>query len=655
MTGGDRFGGYQIVRLLGRGAMGEVYLAIDTQSARQVAVKVVYRGTGSEDREVLEAERLGAELQKRLGGVDGRVVLVHRYGEIRGDLFIEMEYVAGGDLSELIAAGPMPPWRAAHTTIELCEMLENLQSFTTVIAGKHFAGVVHGDLKPKNIRVAQNGQIKVIDFGIAKALSQTRNHTVNLFASAAYCSPERLETQRMDAHSDLWSVGVLLYQMLSGRLPFDEPTRERLDRRIRSGSPEPLPETCPESLRRIAFQMLARDPARRYQRAADAKADLQRWRAGQPVTAGEAVEDAANDATVRTSAPLDEPASSDNHNVDDRAVDDRTVRTSPPARDPAPAWRAAAPPPLPARRKPSLTVLGCSGVALAFVATAVGFAALQYNVWTNSERLKTGVVTGSLTEDQAWTQYSKLESRMHIPGLLWPARSSLKRRLTASADEVIQNYRNNDAPTVSFPQWVDARNELTRALQIDPGDNSVRGRQLLCQAQIDRINAGGLKGDSRQKRLSSAVAHFEQAADLLGHSPDPYLGLARIYSYDLMDMQKAEDATQKAARYGHPIGKREAAELADGYRRRADRIWRDSRAFADSPAREQEFLDKARADYVHAEDLYQQAAAFGDAARSEMAALRGQQRVEERLEELHPVKPSSVETGSPESKPSVNP
>ncbi len=641
MTGGDRFGSYQIVRLLGRGAMGEVYLSIDTETARQVAVKVVYRGTDPEDREILEAERLGAELQKRLGGADGRVVLVHKYGEIRGDLFIEMEYIEGEDLSALVGRGPMEPWRAVHTAIELCEMLENLQSFTTVIAGKQFAGVVHGDLKPKNIRVARNGAIKVIDFGIAKALSQTRNHTVNLFASAAYCSPERLESQNMDAHSDLWSVGVLLYQMLSGRLPFDEPSRERLERRIRSsGPPNPLPAGCPEPLVRIVFQMLTRAPERRYQRASEVKADLQRWRSGQAVLA--AARDASapfdsggvfdSDATVRTGTPLREEA----------RMDDRTVRTSPP---PIPR---AQPPVI--RRGPSRPLMGCSAMVVLALVLGVIYAALQYNVWQNSERLKNDIVTDRVSDDDAWKRYQSLEARMHIPGLLWPARSSLKKHLVAAADTVIQDYRNSDAPSIVFNQWVEARNDANRALQVDPNDNDVRGRLLVCQGQIDRINAGGLKGDARQKRLNSAVAHFEQAANLLRHSPDPYLGLARIYSYDLMDMEKAEEAIRKAADNGHPIGNRETAELADGYRRRADRIWHDSRSFAGSPEREQEFLDKARADYVHAEDLYQKSGAFGDSARNEMVALRGQQKVDERLSALHETTPAS----SPAMDPGMN-
>ena len=105
MNAGDRFGRYHIIRLLGRGAMGQVYLARDTEFDREIALKLVYKGPDAEDQEVLDAERLGAELQKRLSGRDPRVVAVNRYGEVAGDLFIDMEYIEGEDLSAILARG----------------------------------------------------------------------------------------------------------------------------------------------------------------------------------------------------------------------------------------------------------------------------------------------------------------------------------------------------------------------------------------------------------------------------------------------------------------------------------------------------------------------------------------------------------------------
>ncbi len=210
--------------------MGEVFLAEETETKRELALKIVYQGPEPEDQDIIEAERLGAELQKRLSGVDRRVVQVNKLGDFAGDLFIDMQYIRGEDLSTVIARGPLDVRFSAHVARELCEMLQNLAAFTTTIGEKRFAGVIHGDLKPRNLRIDGQNYVKVLDFGIAKALTHTRKYTVNVFASAAYCSPERLETQNMDVRSDLWSVGVLLYQMIANRLPFDEPTKERLER-----------------------------------------------------------------------------------------------------------------------------------------------------------------------------------------------------------------------------------------------------------------------------------------------------------------------------------------------------------------------------------------------------------------------------------------
>src|SRR5581483_10367784 len=317
--------------MLGRGAMGEVYLARDLEAKREIALKIVYKGPEPEDQEILDAERLGAEIQRRLSGADKRVVVVNRYGEINGDLFIEMEYIEGEDLSAILARGPANPGFAALITRELCEMLENLGAFTTTIADKQFVGVIHGDLKPRNVRLNSRNQVKVLDFGIAKALSNTRRSTMNVFASTAYCSPERLETQNMDAHSDLWSVGVLLYQMLAGRLPFDEPTRERLERRIRSAEPPPpLPNICPEPLGRIVMRMLARDPAHRYQTAREVRDDLVRWQKGEPVPITPAPPPFDSDATVRTTEPLAESEATVRSAAAISSDADATVRSAAP-------------------------------------------------------------------------------------------------------------------------------------------------------------------------------------------------------------------------------------------------------------------------------------------------------------------------------------
>ncbi len=631
MNPGDRYGRYQVVRLIGRGAMGEVYLANDTEARRQIALKLVYKGPDAEDQEVLEAERLGAELQKRLSGFDRRVVIVNRYGEINGDLFIEMEYIDGEDLSTILSRGPLSPGFATHIAIELCEMLENLSAFTTTIADRPFAGIIHGDLKPRNVRLNTHNQVKALDFGIAKALSQTRKATINLFASAAYCSPERLETQQMDSHSDLWSVGVLLYQMLSGRLPFDEPNKERLERRIRSSAPPaPLPPACPEPLSRIIFQMLARDPASRYQTATEMKADLVRFRNNEPVLATAPVVD--NDATVRTTAPAPQFVPGD----------DATTRTIPgpvaaPASAPVkPPLRPPPPPPIiwpPKKTQHSRIALGCFAIVgfMGFLALVNGM--MQWSSWSQAEKLKSDLQTERVTNlDDAWSRYQALAK--HSGGFISGARSALKNKLVAAADDVILAYRNNDAPGIYEAQWIQARNELARALELDPDDNGVKGRLREVEGHLDQIYGDRARNATRQKYWNASLAKFNEASELLKKSPDPYLGLARLYVYELNDMDRAEDALNKAGEYGHPTGKKETALLADGYRKRADRAWKESRSLIENPDQEREFLNRARQDYIHAQMLYEQVGLFGDAPKNQLLAAQGQQHVDDRLTQL---------------------
>lgn len=614
MNQGDRFGEYTIVRRLGRGSMGDVYLAVNG-AGEQVALKVVYRGPEPEDREIVEAERVGAELQKQLAAVDRRVVRVNGAGFLDHSLAVEMEYVEGEDLSMRLARGPLPPEEAARIGIGLCEMLENLASFSTTVEGRQFVGVVHGDLKPRNIRITREGELKVLDFGIAKALSLTRKYTSNIFASAAYCSPERLDTQIIDMRSDLWSVGVLLYQMAAGRLPFHAPNRERLERRIRSAEPpDPMPPEVPEPFRDIVFQMLASDPEARYPNAVEVRADLERFLAGEPVAARPApVLVAAGDdpeATVRTAAP----------------AGDATVRTAPPPARPAPAV-------LRVRGDRNRLYAGCMTLLAACVVAAVLLAAHQVSVWRAAQKLKHELDIEHVTDlEAAWKRYRELDSRMHLPGMMWSVRRSLKSRLIAAGDEVVSEYRDADTPTVKYSQWKHARSLYDHALELDPGDDGVRGRIRLAEGHMARIEASG--SPARVKLLNQAVARFNQAANMLKRSPDPYLGLARIYSYELNDLERAEAALRQAAKYGHPARARENAQLADGYRRRGDRRWRDSRAFADLPEQEKQYLEEAREDYLKAEELYRELGPWENAAQARAQTLAGLERVEQRLYQL---------------------
>ena len=209
-----------------------------------------------------------------------------------------MEYIEGEDLAETIRRGPMAVTQAIDIGIEICAALEHAHGLQTTIDGKSYHGIIHGDIKPRNIRIDTQGRVRLLDFGIAKALSLSRRLTRNEFGSVQYASPERLDSGDVDRTSDLWSVGVVLYEMITGLQPYQAATTERLERMIRSRiPPPPAPDPCPEPLRRILMKSLASDPEQRYQSAADLAADLIRFRGGGAVLAQ--VED-AHEATRRT-------------------------------------------------------------------------------------------------------------------------------------------------------------------------------------------------------------------------------------------------------------------------------------------------------------------------------------------------------------------
>jgi serine/threonine-protein kinase len=319
-----QFGKYELIRRLGRGGMADVYLARDAANDRQVAIKLVELRPDRESRDICEAERRGAMLQEQFCRLDSHVPRVHEYGTCDGHFYIDMEYVDGEDLAERIARGPIAPDHAATIACEICSFLDKAHAFETTVDAASIRGIIHGDIKPKNIRLNRDGQVKILDFGIAKGLSLTRKLTRNDFGSLGYLSPERLDSGEVDFHADCWSVGVLLYEMLAGVPPFDHQDAQKLEQLIRAReAPPSLPDQCPAALVRIVLKMLAPSVARRYPNAAAMLNDLQAFRAGEPTEADRSwlADINETEATRRTRPPADSEG----------PADDMTRRTTPAA------------------------------------------------------------------------------------------------------------------------------------------------------------------------------------------------------------------------------------------------------------------------------------------------------------------------------------
>jgi len=256
------FGRYQIVRKLAGGGMGRVFLAYDPVLNRHVGLKLIDAGGDPDSIDVINAERRGAMLQDQLAKREqgGRVAQIFDVGERDGYFFIAMEYIEGEDLSELVARGPLDPQHAVSISLDILDVLVKAHTFQTVIEDRVHRGIIHGDIKPRNIRITPTGHVKVLDFGIAKAVSMTRSITFNQFGSIPYSSPERLQTGDMDARSDVWSVAIVLFEMLTGKPYFEALASSKLEWMIRNYKAlEPSIATMPAGLREILSRALDPD------------------------------------------------------------------------------------------------------------------------------------------------------------------------------------------------------------------------------------------------------------------------------------------------------------------------------------------------------------------------------------------------------------
>ncbi len=618
-----KIGKYEIVRKLGRGGMADVYLAQDTENGGTVALKLIEHATDADTNDAITAERRGAELQARLADIDPRVVRVYGAGDADGFFYVAMEYIDGQDLAELMRRGPLVLGFATEVAIAVAKTLDNAHNLQMAIDGKDCRGVVHGDIKPKNIRIDAHGEVRVLDFGIAKALSMSRRLTRNEFGSVPYASPERLDLGEVNVGSDLWSLAVMLYEMVAGMQPYHAENTERLERMIRSRiAPPPAPDPCPEPLRRILIKAMAPDPELRYPSAREFGADLEAFQAGTPVAA--VSEDL--DATRRTWRPVadaaDETRRTAGPNGGDPAEETRrTARAVP---------RAGVKFGAPQSRAYSLSMRILVGLLLIGALYGGWILTSNYLLYQHGQQLAREIEAEQLTDlDQIWARWTELSKANPSSFLLYGPRKVVKQKFVAAADHVIDSYRNNESQLIYEKEWERARTMASRALAVDP-EESARGKLRICEGHLARIN--GTSHRSAQE-LGDAVEKFDEAQKLLPKSPDPELGLARVYVYGLKDIDKGYEALQEAQKRGYSLGNREKSLLADGYRDRADRLWWDSRNVRGLPP-EKDQIQRAADDYKRAAELYQGISPWGKSIVNVVRVRLSLESVNFRLHEI---------------------
>jgi serine/threonine-protein kinase len=273
-------GRYELHRRLARGGMADVFLARDQLLDRPVAVKVLFPEFATDPSFV---ERFRREAQSAANLNHPNIVSVFDWGQEQGTYFIVMEYVDGRSLAGILGTeGPLHPQRAAEVTSDIAAAL----------GFAHRNGVIHRDVKPGNVLISPQGQVKVTDFGIARAMGggteENLTQAGSVMGTATYFSPEQAQGLPLDPRSDLYSLGVVLYEMVTGKPPFSGDSPVAIAYKHVQDQPTPPREVnanVPPDLEAIDMKLLAKNPAQRYPSAEDLRADLRRFRDGQPVLA----------------------------------------------------------------------------------------------------------------------------------------------------------------------------------------------------------------------------------------------------------------------------------------------------------------------------------------------------------------------------------
>ena len=257
---GQRFGAYQIDALLGAGGMGTVYSATDRELRRTVAIKVVDRADAAARHALLQEARIAASLSHP------GICSVHEIGRVGDQPFIVMEHIDGAPLSRRIPEGIGLPFETAvHYAMQIVD----------AVAHAHERGVVHCDLKSSNIMIGRSGTVKILDFGLATRTppsadldtETTRSEAPSGAGTVPYMAPEVLCGRRPDTRSDVWALGVLMYELVSGRRPFSGTTKYELAAAILGGTPAPLSTHVAVGFRHIVGRCLEKAPEDRYRSA----------------------------------------------------------------------------------------------------------------------------------------------------------------------------------------------------------------------------------------------------------------------------------------------------------------------------------------------------------------------------------------------------
>ena len=521
-------GRFEILDFLGRGGSGDVHLARDPQHGT-IALKLIRIGV---DAEMLEAERRGVEIQKQLQPRVPQVAAIYDSGDLEGYFYVAMEYVQGTDLDKILLEEALPPAQAVEIAIQLCLILEAMEKASNML-GESRSRVIHSDIKPNNIRLQEDGQVRLLDFGVAKNLRLSRNFTRNAFGATPYLAPERLATGVVDARTDLWAVSVVLFEMVAGHQPFCGDTTEAVERRIRSGDPSELPAGVSAALKAILRKCLCPDPEKRFPDAKTLREHLEAFQKGRQLSLSESTRRQVSSGGATVPPPVQPPAASG-------------AAPLPPA--PGRPFRAKRRRQRSAGRRKLVSFL--VALMIAVLALVQSYGCLE------ARQIESAVLQIAESELEGLVERYE-DARLYDPlRLCLPSAAAvLRAALVNVADRTLQRFRLDSSTPRN--DWDYALKFVILAARLGK-DEAVQAKQSLSLGQISRIDAEDLAaGDAEGARLkwAEAVEHLESARKTAPEIVETYLALALVYAEPrsgYSSRERLQDVLDEAERRGLP-------------------------------------------------------------------------------------------------------
>jgi tetratricopeptide (TPR) repeat protein len=271
---------------------------------------------------------------------------------------------------------------------------------------------------------------------------------------------------------------------------------------------------------------------------------------------------------------------------------------------------------------------------LFFIMIVVGHT--QYVVGRTGADVRRALLSGKMSIDDGWDKYTELHRSAWAPFLLYGLQDTLKGKLLDEGSEPIVDYRQ-DQPTATLADWQRSQDDLRRLQQLEPRNKLVKGREQICEGQIARIHSRyTLRGKVllNSKLLSQAIGHFQQAAELIPDSPDPYLAMAPVYLYYEQDYDRGMAMQEAAVKRGHAAGKRETAQMADTLKANARRDLAMALQLEDDSDSRKKHLESALSAFESSIEYYGQIAGFASSSAGLREALQGKQQAQRLLDEL---------------------